>query len=167
MVGTDDAPMFMIQDKFDKVWAVKQVPDTKSYMVGIQRKFHESNGILYGTLLMPTYIEGMHAMCFEHLVRAGWTKGKVPNTPFPKEQLTLHDTHNLLTDEEVERVQKRGFRSIKGQSDDMGREKLLSGVQVWGLSDCEGNVSAIRNCVGTPHAYGCMDVTAQAQGHQI
>ena len=30
----------------------------------------------------------------------------------------------------------------------MGREKLLSGVQVWGLSDCEGDVSAIRNGVG-------------------
>ena len=111
MVGTDDAPMFLIQDKCNTVWAVKQVPDT--YMVGIQRKFHESNGILYGTLSMPTYIEGMQAMCFEHLVRAGWTKGKVPSTPFPKEQLTLHDPHNLLTDEEVERVQKRGFRSIK------------------------------------------------------
>ena len=69
MVGTDDAPMFMIQDKCNTVWAVKQVPDT--YMVGIQRKFHESNGILYGTLSMPTYIEGMQAMCFEHLVRAG------------------------------------------------------------------------------------------------
>ena len=83
-------------------------------MVGIQRKFHESDGILYGTLSMPTYIEGMQAMCFEHLVRAGLTKRKVPSTPFPKEQLTLHDPHNLLTDEEVERVQKRGFRSIKG-----------------------------------------------------
>ena len=96
MVGTDDAPMFMIQDKFNKAWAVKQAPVT--CMVGIQRKFHESNGIIYGTLLMPTYIEGMQAMWFELLVRAGWTEGKVPNTTFPKEQLTLHDPHNLLTD---------------------------------------------------------------------
>ena len=103
-------------------------------------------------------------MWFEDLVRAGWTKGKFPNTPLPKEQLALHDPHNLLIDEEVERVQKRGFRSI---IDDVGREKRLSGVQVWGLPDCEGDVSAIRNGMGTPHACGCMDVTAQAQGHQI
>ena len=37
MVGTDDAPMFMIQDKCNKVWAVKQVPDTSPRCVGIFR----------------------------------------------------------------------------------------------------------------------------------
>ena len=65
MRGTDDTPtcMFMIQDKCNKVRAVRQVPGT--YMAGIQRKFHESNRTLHGTLPMPTYIEGMQAMCFE------------------------------------------------------------------------------------------------------
>ena len=84
-VGTSTPLMREVMDACNKKWAVnlKEVPN--AYMVGVNRTFEtNSNGVEHGKLLMPSYIDGIEALCSDHLVKAGWIIGKDPTVPFPK-----------------------------------------------------------------------------------
>ena len=112
-VGTCMTMMKEIMEACNNEWAVKEVPN--DYMVGVKRIFETDDaGVEHGTLLMPSYIDGIEALCYEHLVKAGWITGKAPMVPFPKEQLTLHDPDGKITDTEANRVLERGFNTVKG-----------------------------------------------------
>ena len=112
-VGTCMTMMKEIMEACNNEWAVKEVPN--DYMVGVKRIFETDDaGVEHGTLLMPSYIEGIEALCYEHLVKAGWITGKAPTVPFPKEQLTLHDPDGTITDVEANTVLERGFNTVKG-----------------------------------------------------
>ena len=112
-VGTSTPLMREMMDACNKKWAVKEVPD--DYMVGVKRIFQtDANGVEHGKLLTPSYIDGIEALCNDHLVKAGWIIGKAPTVPFPKEQLTLQDPEGKVTDAEANAVLECGFNTIKG-----------------------------------------------------
>ena len=92
-------------------------------MVGVKRVLETGDDCVErGTLLVPSYIDGIEALCYEHLVKAGWITGKATMdvvdywtmVPFPKEQLTLHDHDGNITDAESNTVLERGFSTVKG-----------------------------------------------------
>ena len=59
-----------IMDACNKKWAVKEV--LNDYMVGVKRIFEtDSNGVEHGKLLVPSYVDGIEALCSDHLVKAG------------------------------------------------------------------------------------------------
>ena len=92
---------------------------TTIVMVGVHVKrifATDGNGVEYVMLLMPSisYIDGIKALCYGLLVKAGWITGKAPMVPFPKEQLTLHDPDGNITDAESNTVLERGFNTVKG-----------------------------------------------------
>ena len=112
-VGTNLPIMEEIMNACHKEWAVKQT--SNEYMVGVQRKFQTNpDGTQHATMLMPAYIDGIVALCHDHLIKAGWTNGVIPTVPFPKEQLTLHDPNGEVTDREANTVLERGFNTVKG-----------------------------------------------------
>ena len=116
-----------------------------------------------GTLLMPSYIDGIEALCYEHLVKAGWITGKAPTLPFPKEQLKLHDPDGNITDAEANTVLERGFNTVKGLTMWAAR-CVFSRVQVRKQPAVKGGVQAIRDGMGPQchDAHGCLDDRAQA-----
>ena len=84
-------------------------------MVGVKRIFETGDdGVECGKLLVPSCTDGIEALCYEHLVKAGWITWKAPTVPFPKEQLTLHDPDGNITDAEANTVLERGFNTMKG-----------------------------------------------------
>ena len=114
-VGTSEPLMTVIMEACHNEWAAKQT--LNKYMAGVQRNFHpEPDGTQHATMLMPSYIDGIVALCHDHLIRAGWTNGVVPTVPFPKEQLTLHDPMGAVTDHEANTCTalERGFNTAKG-----------------------------------------------------
>ena len=114
-VGTDTPLMREVMEACNNKWAVKEVPN--DCMVEVKRIFEtDENGVEHGKLLMPSYIDGIEALCYDHqvLVKAGWIIGKALTVPFPREQLTLHDPDGAVTDAEANAVLERGFNTIKG-----------------------------------------------------
>ena len=117
MAGESDAIMSYILEESHKKWTVKEVDP--GYMLGVQQLLTIKNGVWKIEHKMPLYIDGMMAAWHTWLEIAGWIgrDGKIirPDTPSPvKTTLTLHDPENMLSDEEVANVTKRGYLNVVG-----------------------------------------------------
>ena len=114
-----------------------------------------------------TYVDGIVALCHDHLIKAGWTNGAIPTVPFPKEQLTLHDPDEEVTDREANTVLERGFNTVKGLTSYVGRPMLLSGMPIWQLPALKGCITTHWAGMETHDALGGMDAPSSTSRYPI
>ena len=101
-------------DACNKKCAVKVVPN--DYMVGVKRVFEtDSNGVEHGKLLMPSHIDGIEALCSDHLVSESWMDHwEGSNCAVSKGTADATRSGRKGYSRRGKPVQERGFNTIKG-----------------------------------------------------
>ena len=103
MIGDDDDMMKYVRDSMDKEWGVKDV-DSK-VVLGVNRELSDDRDEV--TLTMSAYIDTIVALFEEYI------PSKTKETPFP-DTVFLHKDDKTVTDEEADRVLKRGYQKAMG-----------------------------------------------------